>query len=158
MCHADQRRCDRLKKNPNRILWLGHWDDFLSPLSISTAYIQRLTEGNVFTLSTTGVGNPHLGNRGYVIWLTGGCTQSSQWGYPVKLTGGIPSSQHGGGFTGHIRKGVPPIKTGWGTLKLGQDGDISLSVGWGYQPPEWGTFPPPPIGWIDECPLGDRAA
>ena len=141
-----------------------------------TARIQRMTEGNLFTLSTiAGGGVPHLADWG------GGPHPVLTEGYPhPSWQGGTPSGWFGGGTPSQVRKGegglpcqdwmgvIHPIGTGLGTPHSGLDG---VPPCWDWM---WVLPHPHPLGldggsrhwdltgvWMGVPPVersGDRAA
>ena len=98
---------------------------------IITAHIRKMTEGNVFTLST--------------IWYpisgldVGGGTLSQVWigGVPHPTDGVVPPSKIRMGGTLGYRP--PPSKTGWVTLGTRLDGIPPSNTEWGTPPPHQET-------------------
>ena len=95
----------------------------LTVRTIFTALIRRMTEGNVFTLSTIGGGGgvpPSFPmGRGTPILPDGGYPYPrSEWGYPH-----VTDRE---GYLHLADGGYPPVRAGWGYPLLGLDGGTPL--------------------------------
>ena len=139
----------------------------VSSLGVITARIRRMTEGNVFTLSTIAGGGgvtlsswwggyPHpVPMGGTPSFLMGGTPPSGWQGYPIWLTGGTHLA--GGGCPGYTS-----IRTGWGYPPSELDGNTPCQNWMGTPHQDWMEIPLPiRTGWgypLHQDWMGVRAA
>ena len=116
---------------------------------VITTRIQRMGEGNIFSLFTVvGGGVPLPGLDG------GGGTLSQVWGGTPSQVRGVPQpGLDGGGYLGY-----PPVRSGWWGYSPGQVWIVggypwypsTTRTGWGTPHQDWMGYPPPSTtrtGW-----------